>query len=92
MTIINSILWGNAGYSHPEIYFESIVGDTLFTIEYSDIEGGFPGDGNLNTDPVFEDTNNGNFHLQENSPCIGTTSTPDSNDQMGAYGGENGGW
>ena len=90
MTIINSILWDNAGNTHPEIYFESIVGDTLFTIEYSDIEGGFTGDGNLNTDPVFEDTDNGNFHLQENSPCIGTTSTPDSNDQMGAYGGENG--
>ena len=87
MTIINSILWDNAGNTHAEIYFESIVEDTLFTIDYSVIKGGFTGDENLNIDPLFEDTNKDNFHLQENSPCIGTTSTTDPYDQMGAYGG-----
>ena len=40
-------------------------------------------------DPLFQDANNGDFHLKEDSPCIGTDS---NNTQMGAYGGDNGDW
>ena len=39
-------------------------------IEYSTIEGGWEGDGNLNTNPLFIDIDNNNFNLSENSPCI----------------------
>ncbi|MCK4358316.1 MAG: T9SS type A sorting domain-containing protein, partial [Candidatus Cloacimonetes bacterium] len=37
---------------------------------YSDIQGGWAGEGNIDTDPLFVDSANGDFHLQENSPCI----------------------
>ena len=41
----NSILWGNTA--------GQIESSTAVTVSYSDIQHGFPGDGNLNTDPVF---------------------------------------
>ncbi|MBC8470966.1 MAG: hypothetical protein H8D56_15950 [Planctomycetes bacterium] len=40
-------------------------------IEYSDIGEKWPGIDNLNHDPLFVDSPNNNYHLQENSPCIG---------------------
>jgi len=54
--ITNSIIWDN-GYS-------AVIGDPVVT--YSDIEGGFTGDGNINTDPCFVDANNGDYHLKSN--------------------------
>jgi len=30
---------------------------------YSDIQGGWPGEGNIDADPLFADTANGNYHL-----------------------------
>jgi len=35
-------------------------------ITYSNIEGGWEGEGNIDTDPLFND----DFTLSENSPCI----------------------
>jgi hypothetical protein len=73
LTITNSILWNNA---------LSLQGDppcpTCFTVTYSDIEGGWPGTGNINTDPLF--VGGGDYRLQMGSPCIdaGTnTGAPD---------------
>ncbi|MFT5430191.1 MAG: hypothetical protein ACI9OJ_000864, partial [Myxococcota bacterium] len=37
---------------------------------YSLIEGGWPGTGNLDADPMFVDDQNGNYHLAPDSPCI----------------------
>ena len=39
-------------------------------IDYSDIGQTWPGIDNINQDPLFVDSPNNNFHLQENSPCI----------------------
>jgi hypothetical protein len=77
LTVTNSILWGNtsASGSEPEIYSDSLASTT---VTYSDIQGGYPGEGNIDADPLFVDPANDDFHLQRGSPCIdkGTGNTP----------------
>ena len=58
-------------------------------ISYSNVDGGWQGEGNINTDPLFEDSIGGDFHLINDSPCIGTGA---SGTDMGAYGGIFGDW
>jgi hypothetical protein len=54
LTIINSIVWGNCPVS---IYFETEAFDQPIDDEaviiYSDITGGYEGEGNIDTDPLF---------------------------------------
>jgi len=61
--IVNSILWNDAD---QEIEDENPV------VRYSNVQGGFEGEGNIDLDPLFVDPDNDNFHLTENSPCIDT--------------------
>ena len=68
-TITNSILWGNASFVGPQIDY---AGDPP-TVTYSDVQGGWAGDGNISADPLFASTNpaDGNYlHLDLDSPCI----------------------
>jgi hypothetical protein len=37
---------------------------------YSDVEGGHPGTGNIDADPLFWNMAGGDFHLLQDSPCI----------------------
>ena len=53
--VSNSIIWANTG-------IDQIHGSANIT--YSDVQGGFPGTGNLNTDPLFADRYNGDYHLK----------------------------
>ena len=46
-------------------------------VSYSDIEGDYGGAGNFDQDPSWVDPDNGDFHLNEDSPCI-DTGDPDS--------------
>ena len=57
---LNNILWSN----NEEIRIVEARG----SIHYCDIQGGWPGIGNIDIDPQFADTL---FHLLPNSHCIG---------------------
>jgi parallel beta helix pectate lyase-like protein len=75
--VTNCILWGNS----PDQLF--VLSGTP-TVTYSDVQGGFPGMGNTNADPLFVrnpspgmdmmwgtmDDDFGDLHLQPNSPCM----------------------
>ncbi len=73
--IVNSILWANGtGSEDDEIYLED---DCSISISFSDIQGGWDGEGNIDIDPLFRDPENGDFHLMaiecddpHDSPCI----------------------
>jgi parallel beta-helix repeat protein/predicted outer membrane repeat protein len=96
-TIKNSILWDDI----PE---EIYVSSGLPTVTYSDVQGGYSGEGNINSDPLFVDPDNDNYFLQLGSPCVdvGDSLIPDAcrppglvgeRSDLGAYGGEgNCGW
>ncbi|MCK4696190.1 MAG: PKD domain-containing protein, partial [Candidatus Cloacimonetes bacterium] len=83
--LINSILWND---SPQEIY----INTGSVTATYSDIQGGWTGTGNIDSDPLFVDPANGDYHLQEGSICIDAGDPdPQYNDpdgtiaDMGAY-------
>jgi len=41
-----------------------------FTIQYSNIDGGWEGEGNIDLDPMFADPENDDYTFLPNSPCI----------------------
>jgi predicted outer membrane repeat protein len=51
------------------IIYDGIDGDSVHVI-YSNIQGGWEGEGNIDADPLFADTISGNYSLQAGSPCI----------------------
>ena len=63
-TLINSIIWNN----NPQSI--SFYSSGIPIINYSDIEGGWEGEGNINADPLFTIPENDDYTLQEGSPCI----------------------
>jgi predicted outer membrane repeat protein len=91
-TVVNSILYGDSG---GELY-----GVATATVTYSNVQGGWPGDGNIDADPLFVNAAGRDLHLQLGSPCIdagnnaavSTSTDPDGNPRiqgvavdMGAY-------
>jgi len=59
--LANCIAWGNSG--------GQIDGD-FSTVTYSCIEGGWPGEGNIDADPLFVAPDEGDYRLAAGSPCI----------------------
>ena len=59
----NCIFWG-----HSTLFYSGEP--TLATIEYSDVQGGWPGTGNINAMPYFISTSEGNFRLLATSECV----------------------
>ncbi len=95
VTIINCIMWWND--SPAIIYY---LGDEP-TVTYSNIEGGWSGTGNIDTDPQFAEEID--FHLDASSLCVdaGDPSILDGSQppgsggtrsDMGAYGGSSNGY
>jgi len=83
--ITNSVLWGNSATNDPEIHNDN----SYSTIEYSDIDqDGYEGEyGNIRQDPLFVDTDNGDYHLLQKSPCIDSGDPVELlvNDYYGGY-------
>jgi hypothetical protein len=62
--VTNCILWNNTPsqiYNNPS---------SSATVTYSDVDGGFAGTGNIDTDPCFIDAAVVNLRLRPGSPCI----------------------
>ncbi|UCD74194.1 MAG: right-handed parallel beta-helix repeat-containing protein, partial [Phycisphaerales bacterium] len=61
--LTNCIVWAN-GINTP------IGGGGPVNITYSDLQDLLPGQGNINSDPLFVDPDDGDCHLAAGSPCI----------------------
>ncbi|TCO07764.1 choice-of-anchor Q domain-containing protein [Natronoflexus pectinivorans] len=62
--VINSIAWGNkARVAHAQF--------SQITVNSSLVQGGYSGSGNINSDPLFANPDNGDFRLMNISPAIG---------------------
>ncbi len=72
--ISNSVLWGNTAYSDPNGN-EIEAWNSVVSVYYSDIQGGYSGVGIIDVDPMFVSPGNGDFHLQDDSPCIDSGSS-----------------
>lgn len=68
-TLINCILWGDTGGGS-----EIGTGRSSVSVSYSDVQGGFGGTGNINSDPLFITVplggGTGNLQLESASPTI----------------------
>jgi len=63
-TIMNTILWQNSSPLGPQICIDN---STNYDVTYSDIQGGWAGNGNIDVDPYFTDSE---YHLSDSSLCI----------------------
>lgn len=75
-TITNTIVWANEG---DEIFAEF---ESYPEVTYCDVEGGWPGEGNVDADPSFVLAERRDFRLLWDSPCV-DTGDPDSLDPDG---------
>jgi hypothetical protein len=63
-TMTNCILWGNG--TDP---IEDLWG-SFTTVTFSNVEGGWPGEGNIDQYPLFVDPTAGDLRLAWSSPCL----------------------
>jgi hypothetical protein len=64
LTLTNCILWDD---TPDEIQTGGVGGSHIsgnVEVIYSNVQNGWPGGGNLDSDPLFADTENGDFHLK----------------------------
>ena len=62
VAMTNCIVWGHSDYQ--------VITNPVQTVVYSDIEGGYPGVGNINSHPHFLNSSALDYQLAESSPCI----------------------
>lgn len=63
--ITNTVVWKNMATMNPQIH--NYLGSPVVT--YCDVQGNWPGVGNIDVDPLLVDPANGDFHLAFPSPC-----------------------
>jgi len=77
-TITNCIVWGNRWEGSS---FQIVLEDMTAEVTYCGVEGGWPGEGNIDADPLFVDadgldniagTADDNLRLLGGSPCLDT--------------------
>ena len=56
--VLNNIIWQN------EIYMSEYVWPEEYDIRFNNIQGGWEGEGNIDTDPLFADPANSDYHLK----------------------------
>lgn len=64
VSVRNCIAWRNI----PDQFYDS-SGSGSLSVEHCCVEGGFPGTGNIDADPLFVRAYAGDFHIQYSSPC-----------------------
>ena len=67
LTVTNCILWGNTASSGSQIFKDWT---SSASVSYTDVQGGWPGTGNINADPCFVNPDSNDFHLLPASACI----------------------
>lgn len=67
--VTHSIVWGNAGNQIGAFSAPYNQGTAAY-VDYSDVQGGYMGAGNLNADPLFAGAGSYDFSLLVGSPCI----------------------
>lgn len=67
LNIINGIVWDNPTSISSEIYVDS---NSYVLVSYSDVEGGYAGESNIDSDPLFMDAAAGDYRLKAGSPGI----------------------
>ncbi|MBN2716171.1 MAG: hypothetical protein JXX14_09980 [Deltaproteobacteria bacterium] len=70
LQLVNSILWDELELSAEKVEFGTHLITSILEISYSNVKGDYEGTGNIDADPLFTDSTNGDFSLQEDSPCI----------------------
>jgi len=67
--VTNSIFWGDL---QGDAMVEIVDADasTTTTVNHSIMQGGAPGNANLDSDPLFVDASGGDLHLRSGSPAI----------------------
>lgn len=79
VVVVNSIFWGDSAGTGFEIHVDPT---SSIAVSHSDVEGGWPGAGNMDADPRFVLGERQDYRLLWGSPCI-DEGHPDSLDPDG---------
>ncbi|MCX5638982.1 MAG: hypothetical protein NTX52_15005, partial [Planctomycetota bacterium] len=63
VTMLNCIIWNGSDWLWNNDH-------STIAATYSDVQGGWPGTGNINADPCFVEPDSNDYHLLPESPCI----------------------